>query len=274
VSEASAGRRPSMPRKALAPARAALRFAHQATGECEAARPGRRGRRTLAGACPEERTGTQRLPTQALRQATNPYEIICNGDGQIETAWLFLRPVRKPVHCGSPQAACPSGFRSSHFAWSRYAPFAHAAGRTRCGLEGVSFIERAWTGLGRHGSARGAAVNTAVREGRPRRLSTQAAATAEQQPESADGARSLLAKGRQGEVHFFLQRVSGGLYVEREEIPRRGLRTLQSVQFTSASEFNRWCDSDPVRFEHPLLHAGLKRDGDVLWRSEPKSDHQ
>jgi len=50
VSEASVGRRPFMPRKALVPARAALRFAHQAAGECGAAQPVRRGSRAPAPA--------------------------------------------------------------------------------------------------------------------------------------------------------------------------------------------------------------------------------
>ena len=42
-----------MPRKALVPARAALRFAHQAAGECGAAQPFRRWKQTLAlaGGC-------------------------------------------------------------------------------------------------------------------------------------------------------------------------------------------------------------------------------
>jgi len=87
--------------------------------------------------------------------------------------------------------------------------------------------------------------------------------TATNRAASAD-ARTLSADGRRGEVRFFLQRVAGGLYVEREEIPRRGLRTQQSVQF--AEHFERWCDNDPIRFEHPLLHVNLKRDADELWR--------
>lgn len=82
------------------------------------------------------------------------------------------------------------------------------------------------------------------------------------------GTRTLSAESHRGAVRFFLQRVQGGLYVEREEIPRRGLRTLQSVQFTDAGQFGRWCDSDPIRFEHPLLHVNLKRDGDALWRDD------
>jgi hypothetical protein len=84
---------------------------------------------------------------------------------------------------------------------------------------------------------------------------------------ASKSARTLSAEGRRGEVRFFLQRVAGGLYVEREEIPRRGLRTQQSVQFADAEHFKRWCDSDPIRFEHPLLHVSLKRDADELWRS-------
>ena len=80
--------------------------------------------------------------------------------------------------------------------------------------------------------------------------------------------RTLSAEGRRGEVRFFLQRVAGGLYVEREEIPRRGLRTQQSVEFPDAERFKQWCDNDPIRFEHPLLHINLQRDADDLWRTD------
>lgn len=85
-------------------------------------------------------------------------------------------------------------------------------------------------------------------------------------------ARTLSAEGRRAEVRFFLQRVAGGLYVEREEIPRCGLRTQQSVQFADAEHFKQWCDNDPVRFEHPLLYLSLKRDADELWRNIDASE--
>ena len=83
---------------------------------------------------------------------------------------------------------------------------------------------------------------------------------------AAKNARSLHAQGRQGEIRFYLERVAGGLYVEREEIPRRGLQTSQSAHFNDADSFRRWCDDDPVRFAHPVLHVQLKRDADDLWR--------
>ena len=56
------------------------------------------------------------------------------------------------------------------------------------------------------------------------------------------------------------------------DIPRRGLRTHQSVEFADAEHFKRWCDNDPIRFEHPLLHVNLKRDADELWRSSDASE--
>lgn len=81
--------------------------------------------------------------------------------------------------------------------------------------------------------------------------------------------RRAEARSSEGEVHFFLQRIAGGLYVEREETPRRGTRTSQSLVFGDRGSFERWCADDPVRFRHPLLHAQLKRDGDALWAVEP-----
>jgi hypothetical protein len=34
----------------------------------------------------------------------------------------------------------------------------------------------------------------------------------------------------------------------------------------AADAFRQWCDNDPVRFQHPLLHLDLKRQGDELWQ--------
>ena len=112
-------------------------------------------------------------------------------------------------------------------------------------------------------------MKPAERRARPtRRSSASTGEPEEDESAPADDIRSLKATGHKGEVNFFLQRVAGGLYVEREEIPRRGLRTVQSVHFTDSAAFHRWCEGDPVRFEHPLLHVSLKRDGDDLWRPD------
>ncbi len=110
-------------------------------------------------------------------------------------------------------------------------------------------------------------MNRVTRPGLPRRVVPGDATGAATNGAASKSARTLSAEGRRGEVRFFLQRVAGGLYVEREEVPRRGLRTQQSVQFADAEHFRRWCDNDPIRFEHPLLHVNLKRDADELWRN-------
>ena len=91
------------------------------------------------------------------------------------------------------------------------------------------------------------------------------AAAASENAASSIHQRALSARSHRGEVRFFLQRVAGGLYVEREDVPRLGLRSNQSLQFADADGFRRWCDDDPVRFEHPTLHIDLKRQGDELW---------
>lgn len=84
---------------------------------------------------------------------------------------------------------------------------------------------------------------------------------------------ALTARGPRGHLQFNLQRVTGGLYVEREEIPARGPRTIQSITFSEVESFERWCDDDPVRFEHPLLHAQVKREGGRLWHLSAGSTH-
>lgn len=80
--------------------------------------------------------------------------------------------------------------------------------------------------------------------------------------------RRAQARGSEGEVHFYLQRVAGGLYVERDEVPRCGARTSQSLIFEDRRSFERWCGDDSVRFRYPVLHAQLKRDADALWALE------
>lgn len=88
-------------------------------------------------------------------------------------------------------------------------------------------------------------------------------------PAAPDAVRRCGAQGQQGEVHFFLQRVNGGLYVEREETPRHGIRVCQSLLFNERASFERWHEDDPIRFEHPVLYRQLQRDAEALWGLEP-----
>ncbi len=93
-------------------------------------------------------------------------------------------------------------------------------------------------------------------------------------PTVQDAVRRCGAQGQQSAVHFFLQRVNGGLYVEREEIPRHGVRVCQSLLFKERASFERWRGDDPIRFEHPLLYGQLQRDAEALWRVESAINSQ
>lgn len=120
----------------------------------------------------------------------------------------------------------------------------------------------------------GAIASTMMgRARRPEASPTRRAAAVEREDAASSFyQRVLSAQGHRGEVRFFLQRVAGGLYVEREDIPRLGLRSNQSLQFANADEFRQWCDDDPVRFDHPTLHVDLKRQGGELWSIADSAD--
>ena len=254
-----------MPRKALVTARAALRFAHRAADERGRVHRHRRGLHEHAkweravGALAHRPT-YQRLPKTSAQRWTVRHHL------ESSTTCVEARPLRATTSRLSERIVS-----SPFIAWSRYAPFPRGASRSRCGIEGATVVrypsrcdgDEARAGPDPGG---GHSVNRVTRPGLPRRVVPKDAMGSATNGAASKGARTLSAEGRRGEVRFFLQRVAGGLYVEREEIPRRGLRTQQSVQFADAEHFKRWCDNDPIRFEHPLLHVNLKRDADELWR--------
>jgi hypothetical protein len=78
----------------------------------------------------------------------------------------------------------------------------------------------------------------------------------------------LQAHGPRGTVQFLVQGTPGGLYVERDECPNQGVRTIQSLVFAGREAYLQWCDEDPVLSEHPLLHERIQRAGLERWDSE------
>jgi hypothetical protein len=84
--------------------------------------------------------------------------------------------------------------------------------------------------------------------------------------------RSLQARSARTELRFRLQYHRRGLYVEREESTDEGPHCVQSLRFEDVQHFRAWCDADPARFDHPLLHAALKREAAALWPSEDAAD--
>jgi hypothetical protein len=67
-----------------------------------------------------------------------------------------------------------------------------------------------------------------------------------------------------GLVEYALHDVAGKLAVERVRAQHGTSRVEQVSLFADWSSFERWCDSDALRFEYPLVHTHLKRHGAAI----------
>lgn len=62
-------------------------------------------------------------------------------------------------------------------------------------------------------------------------------------------------------VAFTLQATAVGLLIERAQGQHLGARLVQTMVFAEAGSFERWCASEPIRFEDPVLYDQLRREG-------------
>lgn len=79
------------------------------------------------------------------------------------------------------------------------------------------------------------------------------------QSESAQ-AISLISKD--GTVTFGICAAPNGLLVQRTQCEAVGAHLVQCLVFVDSTTFNRWCDSEPMRFADPVLFDRLRREGD------------
>jgi hypothetical protein len=71
-----------------------------------------------------------------------------------------------------------------------------------------------------------------------------------------------------GVLAVTMRRSDAGLYVERT-VQRAGEgRIVQSSVFADPASFLRWCDADASRFDYPLVHAGMLRAADDIFRAD------
>ncbi len=142
-SAAGAGSGPFMPRKALVPARAALRFAHEAAVECGGTRPCRRGAGRAQGASPQHgRVLSAGRRSGSRPSATIAYENLRRPTGHRGFPWGLLatcveaRSLRATTNRLSERAS------SLGNAWSRYAPIPPGAERGAVDAQGSGAVER------------------------------------------------------------------------------------------------------------------------------------
>ncbi|NUZ09122.1 hypothetical protein [Piscinibacter koreensis] len=75
----------------------------------------------------------------------------------------------------------------------------------------------------------------------------------------------VVVQSDDGSIRIWLRMTQFGLWVRRER--RRAdahARLVQSVVFRDPEGFERWCDSDSIRFEYPVVSSAVKREGGAL----------
>lgn len=77
----------------------------------------------------------------------------------------------------------------------------------------------------------------------------------------ASGADALILASTDGSIEFILRASQNGLLVQRTQRQAAGTRLVQCMVFGEPGSFARWCESEPMRFENPVLYDRLRRQG-------------
>jgi hypothetical protein len=72
---------------------------------------------------------------------------------------------------------------------------------------------------------------------------------------------ALILASKDTKVTFALRATAVGLLIERTQRPVVGTRLVQVMVFVDLAAFDRWCNSEPMRFEDPVLYVQLRREG-------------
>lgn len=76
---------------------------------------------------------------------------------------------------------------------------------------------------------------------------------------------STTLRSDDGAIQFTLAPAAQGVLVERVELRGDAARVVQTILFADSGSFDRWCDTDATRFDHPVLYVRLKHDGSALF---------
>ena len=77
----------------------------------------------------------------------------------------------------------------------------------------------------------------------------------------ASGPETLSLMSRDGSVGFVIRALPHSLLVERTQYHALGARLVQCMAFGDQGTFDRWCESEPMRFEDAVLYDQLRREG-------------
>lgn len=77
----------------------------------------------------------------------------------------------------------------------------------------------------------------------------------------ASGLETLSLMSKDGSVGFVMRASLNSLLVERTQHQALGARLVQCMTFGDQGTFDRWCESEPMRFEDAVLYDQLRREG-------------
>lgn len=84
-----------------------------------------------------------------------------------------------------------------------------------------------------------------------------------------DGTAALILRSKDGLVSFAVRASPDGLLIGRTQRGANGARLLQFMFFADAGTFDRWCESDPMRFDDAVLYDQLRREGHAALCGKP-----
>ena len=90
----------------------------------------------------------------------------------------------------------------------------------------------------------------------------------------------LVVRSEDGAVCCRLTSTRFGLCVERvRQYVHRNARLVHTAIFNDTERFLRWCDSDSVRFDYPVVSSMIRREGGALLSrhehsAKPHGDHK
>ena len=77
----------------------------------------------------------------------------------------------------------------------------------------------------------------------------------------ASGLETLSLMSKDGSVGFVMRASPNSLLVERTQHQALGARLVQCMAFGDQGTFDRWCESEPIRFEDAVMYDQLRREG-------------
>lgn len=73
-------------------------------------------------------------------------------------------------------------------------------------------------------------------------------------------AGEVILASKDNSVAFSLRGTAVGLLIKRTQQRTVGARLVQTMVFADPTTFERWCASEPIRFDDPVLYDKLRRD--------------